>query len=299
MKIVLNPFSKEKIAATNSTPRVLKMIAEGAANNPLTTALVLTGAAGILRAGTRVVVGQITGATAAKADILAITGTAAGQIATNTVTQKLTSNLLVKAGFTVAAVFMIEKIASTYPFAKFEISEALQALGIARWQATEAGRGDLVEGLDQLQEEILNPEGWENVISKTPYINIIRAAQKNIDAAVASTAVFNKLIKDKEENPEEDFEARLTRIREEELEMDKANVDYYNDERKKMLKFEEEAADRDMKEDAKFWAAERAKQRKKEAEDRQAIADFWSAYRKTAQRLNDNSRPSNLNFGLL
>ena len=39
-------------------------------------------------------------------------------------------------------------------------------------------------------------------------------------------------------------------------------------------------------------------QRQKEAEDRQAIADFWTAYRKQAQKQADDSRPSNLNFGL-
>jgi len=54
-----------------------------------------------------------------------------------------------------------------------------------------------------------------------------------------------------------------------------------------------------LEETARFWAAEREKQREKEAEDRQAIADFWLAYRKLAQEIADNSRPSNLGFGLL
>ena len=39
-------------------------------------------------------------------------------------------------------------------------------------------------------------------------------------------------------------------------------------------------------------------QRQKEAEDRQAIADFWNEYKKQAQKASDDSRPSNLNFGL-
>ena len=66
-----------------------------------------------------------------------------------------------------------------------------------------------------------------------------------------------------------------------------------------MLAWEEEAKDRDMKEDAKFWAAERAKQRKMEEEDRKAIAQFWAEYRKKLYEIQQNNRPSNLNFGLL
>ena len=52
-------------------------------------------------------------------------------------------------------------------------------------------------------------------------------------------------------------------------------------------------------EEAAFWAREREKQRELEAADRQAIADFWEAYKKTQQKINDNNRPSNLKFGLL
>ena len=92
---------------------------------------------------------------------------------------------------------------------------------------------------------------------------------------------------------------RFKRAREEEAEQDKAATEFYNSERKKMLKFESEAAKAGREEEAKFWAAERAKQREKEAEDRQAIADFWILYRKTAQKIADNNRPSNLNFGLI
>ena len=89
------------------------------------------------------------------------------------------------------------------------------------------------------------------------------------------------------------------RIKEEEAAQDKAAVDYYNSERKKMVKWEEEAADRDMKEDAAFWAREAAKQRKLEEEDRKAIAEFWMAYRKQALKYQMDNRPSNLKFGLL
>ena len=46
------------------------------------------------------------------------------------------------------------------------------------------------------------------------------------------------------------------------------------------------------------WRNERAKQRQKEAEDREAIAKFWEAYKREMQKLAEDSRPSNLNFGM-
>ena len=76
-------------------------------------------------------------------------------------------------------------------------------------------------------------------------------------------------------------------------------VEHYNEQRKLQLQWEQEAKRDARNEDATFWARERAKQRKKEAEDRQAIADFWNAYRKASAKLAEDSRPSNLNFGLL
>ena len=52
-------------------------------------------------------------------------------------------------------------------------------------------------------------------------------------------------------------------------------------------------------EDSRFWAREKELEREREAADRKAIADFWIEYFKTKQKMADNNRPSNLNFGLL
>ena len=92
---------------------------------------------------------------------------------------------------------------------------------------------------------------------------------------------------------------RWNRIREEEAEADKAAVDYYNEQRKLMVQWEAEAERNQRDDDAAFWRKEKEKQREKETEDRRAIADFWIEYRKTAQKIRDDSRPSNLNFGLI
>ena len=313
--LALNPFSKEpaRIEATTNS-RVANLILEGAANNPITTALVLTGVGGLVRAG----VGLVTKAGSAAVMSNAAVGarvaatTASKGIATNTVTKKATSKMLVAAGFTVAAVIMVEKMVSTYPFATFEIAESMDKLAYARSRAADAGRDDLVDQLNQLEQEILNPEGWEKVLASLPYTNIQRAAKENIKAAQAGTDVMNKVIEDNRIQREtgESDDDKWSRVREEQAEQDKVAVDYYNEQRKLQVQWELEAkaaaraatskAERKARdEDAKFWAKERAKQREKEAEDRKAIADFWTAYRKQTVKLANDSRPSNLNFGLL
>ena len=66
-----------------------------------------------------------------------------------------------------------------------------------------------------------------------------------------------------------------------------------------MIEWQREAEINARLEDAAFWAKEAARQRELEEKDREAIADFWEAYRKQAQKYTEDTRPSKLNFGLL
>ncbi len=66
-----------------------------------------------------------------------------------------------------------------------------------------------------------------------------------------------------------------------------------------MIDWEREAEIDARNEDAAFWRKEKEAQMKREAEDRQAIANFWNEYRKMAQQIKEDTRPSNLNFGLI
>ncbi len=233
------------------------------------------------------------------AQVLKMTGT---PIAVNTATKTITHKMLIKAGFTVAAALFIGAVTS-YPFADFlNVSEAVnQTIGGARWQAVKSGNIEMVEALNQLQDEILNPTGWDRVWANTPYVNIIQANKNIVKAAIASTKVYDKIIEDLQIQQEtgETEDAKWERIRQEETDQKKENVDYYNEQRKQMVRWEQEARAAARKDDARFWADQAAKQRKLEEADRQAIADFWLAYRKRAQELADDNRPSNLNFGLL
>jgi len=226
LNIAFNPFSDKKggIVATMGG-KTFRSVAEFAGNHPYTAALAGTG----VFMGAKVVAGKVAAGAATKAaaakfaqlpvpqigkiNVINKAGRAftktgfvstsgaymgggtASTYAANTATAKLTGNLLVKAGFSlIAGFYIVEKIGSTYPFSEFNISEAMQGLGIARYKAFEAGDQEAMDMLDKLQQEILNPVGWEAVISKLPWLNIQRSAAKVIQAQLASTEVFNKLL---------------------------------------------------------------------------------------------------------
>lgn len=87
---------------------------------------------------------------------------------------------------------------------------------------------------------------------------------------------------------------------------EKYEIDYYNkkqsESRKEQRDFLNETRRAEIKarnEDAEFWRKEREKQYEREAEDRKAMADYWTQYRKQIAQQEDDSRPSNLKFGLL
>lgn len=177
----------------------------------------------------------------------------------------------------------------TFPISKFLIPEAQRT---GDWTAVD-------EAL-LLAEEITDINIWEKILLWTPLSPFI-GIPKKIEGAAAGVAILEQYAEDQkiqQENGETD-DAKWERIREEEVAQDKFAVDYYNEERKKMVEWEAEARRQTRNEDAIFWQNERAKQFKMEAEDRQAIADFWTAYRKQSQKIAADNRPSNLNFGLL
>ena len=215
INVAFNPFSdKDNRVVATMGGKTFRSVAEFVGNHPYTTALILSGG---FMLGTAVVSKAVAGAatkTAAakfaalpfpqyqigKSVVISQAGTAsvrgiASTYAANTATRKLTGNLLMKAGFSlIAGFYIVEKIGATYPFAKFNISEALQGLGIARYTAFRAGDQDSIDQLNELQTEILNPVGWEAVISKLPWLNVQRSAAKIIQAQLKSTEVSNTLL---------------------------------------------------------------------------------------------------------
>lgn len=291
-KIAVNPFDDNKIVATTEN-KVFNSVAEFVANHPYTTALMATG---VISAGKTLLtpkgtlLHKYTAPTGGKKSI------------TNAITQKLTGNSLVKSGFSlVAAGTLVAGAAGSYIFGDFQIVEALDKSGMGRWQAVKNKRHDLVEGITQFEDEMLNPTGWHYWMSKTPYLTAYHGIKKNTEAAVFTRSVWNEIIEDmsiQEENGESDVEAWERRdLKKHDQEI--AAIDYYNSERQIHLKLERKAAVKGRNEDVEFHRNERAKTRKLEREEMEYIAKFWEEYRRKMQIISDNQRPSKLGFGLL
>ena len=219
----------------------------------------------------------------------------------NTKTAKLTRNILLAAGFGTVATIIIAKGADSLAHAKFQLSEAMQAIGMGRWQAAENGITEFTAEFDALEQEILNPVGWANIVDDIPILANQRAARLIIEGAATTADVFRKIEEDTQnkiaagQTDQDDWKQRDI----EQKEQEEGLILFYNEQRKLQVQWEQDARNTQRQEDARFWAAERAKQREKEAEDRKAIADFWELYRKKIQEINEANRPSNLNFGLI
>lgn len=226
------------------------------------------------------------------------------EAALNSQTVKQTQSILSKV-FSKRTLQMLGVWAGAVYLGKWGQAESTEPLSITMTKylvpnAVETGNWSLVEEAQDARNELLDLEWWEEVALWSPISPLIGIPRK-IEGAIAASKVQDKAIADIRQQQEtgETNDERWERVRQEQAAQEKANIDYYNQERKKMLEWEREAAKQQRSEDAAFWRKEREKQRKKEEEDRKAIADFWLAYRKEMQKLADDSRPSNLNFGLL
>ena len=176
-----------------------------------------------------------------------------------------------------------------FPVTKFLIPEAERT---GDWSAVDEALA--------MADEVTDLGTWEKILGVTPFA-LIPGALNKLKGNIAGKEVMKKYTADqkvKQETGQSEADYWKER-RVEEIEDDKAAINYYNEQRKLMVEWEREATVDARNADAKFWRKEKEKQAKKEAEDREAIAKFWLAYRKEAQKIAENNRPSNLNFGLL
>ncbi len=247
-------------------------------------------------------------------------------VATNTKTLEQTSSWLgkivkkhkkkINTGLILAAI-------GSYPFSMYVKSEALQAIKGTYTGAMIGGDMEQAQLAIDERNDILDPSVWEDILSIIPIANTVKQLKDYFDTAKVAVAIDQTLLDNEIERIEngETDQQYWDRVRADEAAQDKASVDYFNEQAliTHQLKIEaDKAADKvkseqiregrgearaeEIKarnEDAAFWARERAKIRQEEAKDRKAIADFWAAYRKEAYKIQQDSRPSNLNFGLL
>lgn len=162
-----------------------------------------------------------------------------------------------------------------------------------------------------IAEDIGNLSEFEEDLLGTPLAPSVGVPNK-LKGVNAATQLLKKLRNDVEvrlNTGQTDKEYWAERDKER-AEQEKANVDYFNEERKRQFDYEVRARAEERKartkeerqariKEATFWAREREKQRDLEAKERIAIADFWFAYRKEVLKLREDSSQSNLNFGIL
>jgi len=250
----------------------------------------------------------------------------AGRIAVNTATSKKTVSWLGKLARyakspSVVAGAILGAIGS-YPFAGFIKEEALQTTGFATRTALQ--NNDLQGAAEAiaLQDEILDPGVWRQITAKVPYGNVLGNLNDYYKAARLQSDVYKQIYADKvvQNQTGESEDQKWERVRQQEADQYKANIDYYNQQRKQMLEWELAAREASKARDrageraayereAAFWRKERERQRKLEEEERKRIAEFWLEYRKAVLELEQQYKQqtssaggggrSTLGFGLL
>ena len=167
-------------------------------------------------------------------------------------------------------------------------------------EAEKTGNWDLYNEASEARKEIIDINKWEKLLLYSPISPLIGIPNK-LKGIKEAAEIQDRLASDIQIQQEtgETEDEKWARIKEDVAQADRDYIDYYNDERKKMVQWEQEAKTNQRTDEAAFWRKERANQSALEAKDREATAKFWLEYRKEAQKLADNNRPSNLNFGFI
>lgn len=229
--------------------------------------------------------GTITAAKASKGTLVAY--------GANTATVEATSAAMTKAGWSVGEAGLLVAAIGSYPFAGFINEEADQTINFAYESAMRNNDFESAELALQQRRELLDPSKLEAFLAKIPFANVIANLRNYFDAARLKVAIDEKRLMDAKmgKSPEE--------IRQEEIQ---TNMDYHlwKIEQNKLYHQWAEDAEEDQRDaDAKFWREEARKRMAMEAAEREKIALFWEEYRKRIKKLQEDTSPSNLKFGLL
>jgi len=167
---------------------------------------------------------------------------------------------------------------------------------------------DLVAEIEAIEQDLLNPTSWDNIVSFMPWIGANVGTKKNIEAASFAADINNqvdKIMLDKiatgktdDEIWEERFAARDAKDAADKIAEDKR---YANIERLRKLARENDWAEEDAR-----YAKILAEKDARDAAKRKADDEYYAAiFAKLAEREEEESfkssyeAPSKLNFGLL
>lgn len=242
-------------------------------------------------------------------------GLITNNIPVNTKTIKLTTKIIAKAFSKKAVAFYGAWMASVgmgiwanaeapegiiFPTTKFLIPEAQRT-----------GDWTEVNAANELAAEASDMNIWEKIISWSP-AGVIPGAINKLKGNAEGVKILTKYTNDQQIKQETgQTEAEYWKQRNiEQAEQEKNAVDYYNEQRKLQVKWEQDAYNASRKAqrkedrkayeaEAEYWAKQKELEREKAEADRIAIAEYWLEYRKLAQKISDDNRPSALNFGLI
>jgi hypothetical protein len=248
-------------------------------------------------------------------------------VAANTLNNKIVKSAAAKIATSVnwkvlgsigLAVWVAEKIiAGVYGgrnMGEFVGTEEIGGLSsFVAWQALEAGDYEAYDKAATARDEILaNKTYWENFQSYIPELNFANGLENYRSKGVVLAKIQDEIKEDKQlaeankETPEQYWE----RVNAKEKQDYQDNIDYHTQAAKDLALYESQliqkgqaatrtAEKKFYEEQARFFAEQRDLERQKEEEDRLAIAEFWINYRKLQQQAADDTRASNLSFGLL
>ncbi len=150
----------------------------------------------------------------------------ASRFAVNSKTQGLTTSLLAKKGMSLRAASIVVAGGSTYPFARFELAEATDKIGIAIFTASQAGDNEEVDRLVEVMNEMLDFSVWENIISGIPLLNVAQSVTKNLEAAVISAKSIQETVGTKKDSNTE-FAESQEQARQTKLEQRERDSEYF------------------------------------------------------------------------
>ena len=193
---VFKAITKGEKVIANVDNRVFKTGLEYVANNPFATALMITGAAGIIKSATT---------SAGKATVDGVVRTVGGggystiSYAANTKTAKLSATLI---GKVLAAgknpVFVLSAIGAmigTYPWAEWAAGEAKEIMGFSVTKAVKSEDPALIRETLRQQDEIFDDTVWEQIARLTPGANIFKAFKNKFEALLVQKEINDKILR--------------------------------------------------------------------------------------------------------
>lgn len=177
--------------------------------------------------------------------------------------------------------------------------------------ALQTGNWTIYDEAQAAELEVMNYTWWQEALSWTPvggFVTFPKKLKGIIDSSKARMAAQDSIRVQSETNESDD--EMFARIREEQAEQAKLEVDYFNEQKletqRESIRLNTAAAaaksERERKallENIRLWDEYAVRSAEREEEARIASAKFWSDYYLEVARIREDTRPSSLNFGLL